>query len=76
MAEPMNGPRAIPTTDVIPKIDIGTLRSLSVFQISVMVPPTMLMLTEEAPPPKNRVTMSVAKFGANADGISHIRKRI
>jgi hypothetical protein len=35
-----------------------------------MLPPTMLMATEEAPPPKNRVTTNVAKFWANADGNS------
>jgi len=37
-----------------------------------MVPPTILMLTELAPPPKKRVTISVAKFGAVAEGMSQI----
>jgi hypothetical protein len=32
----------------------------------------MLMLTELAPPPKKRVTINVAKFGAVAEGMSHI----
>ena len=61
MAPPMNGPRAIPTTEVMPKMDIGTLRSFTPFQMSVIVPPTMLILTEEAPPPKNRVTVIHAR---------------
>ena len=73
IAPPINGPRAIPTTLVIPKIDMGRLRSLSPFQMSVIVLPTMLMATEEAPPPKKRVTTIVAKFGAVADGIKKIR---
>jgi hypothetical protein len=32
----------------------------------------MLMLTELAPPPKKRVTIKVAKFGAVAEGMSQI----
>ena len=40
--------------------------------IPVIVPPTMLMLTELAPPPKKRVTIKVAKFGAVAEGMSQI----
>lgn len=34
------------------------------------------MLTELAPPPKKRVTIKVAKFGAVADGMSQIRNKI
>jgi hypothetical protein len=59
-------------TDVMPKIDIGRLRSLSPLHMSVIVPPTILMLTELAPPPKKRVTINVAKFGAVAEGMSQI----
>lgn len=40
------------------------------YQTSLMLPPTMLIDTEEAPPPKNRVTTSVAKFCAKAEGNS------
>jgi len=76
IAPPMKGPRAIPTTEVIPKMDMGTLLALSPFQISVIVPPTILMDTEEAPPPKKRAMMSVAKLGAKAQGMSHIRNRM
>ena len=36
----------------------------------------MLILTEEAPPPKNRVTTIVAKFGAKAEGKSQMMKRM
>lgn len=35
----------------------------------------MLMDTDEAPPPKNRVTTSVAKFCAKADGNSDTMRR-
>ena len=73
MAPPMNGPKAMPTTLVIPNIDIGKLRSLSPFQMSVIVPPTMLMATELAPPPKKRVITIVAKLEAKADGIRKMR---
>lgn len=41
-------------------------------RIPVIVPPTMLILTELAPPPKKRVTINVAKFGAVAEGMSQI----
>lgn len=44
--------------------------------LPVIVPPTMLMLTELAPPPKKRVTIRVAKFGAVADGISQMRNKM
>jgi hypothetical protein len=60
----------------MPKIDIGRLLSRSPFQISVNVPDTILMLTELAPPPKNLVTISVAKFGAVAEGINQMRNMI
>ena len=36
----------------------------------------MLIETEEAPPPKNRVTTSVAKFLAKADGKSEMTRMI
>ena len=74
MAPPTKGPRAIPTTLVMPKIDIGNERSLWPFQMSVMVPPTMLIATELAPPPKKRVTTIVAKLGAVAEGMRKIKK--
>jgi hypothetical protein len=64
----MNGPSAIPTTLVNPNIDIGRLRAWSPNHTSEILPPTMLIETEEAPPPKNLVTTRVAKFFANADG--------
>lgn len=67
MAAPIKGPNAIPTTLVKPKIDIGKLRAFWPYQTSLMLPPTILIDTDEAPPPKNRVTMSVAKLCANAD---------
>ena len=67
MALPMKGPRAMPATDVKPKIDMGRLRALSPFHTSLMLPPTMLMETEDAPPPKKRVTTRVAKLSAKAD---------
>jgi len=66
----MNGPKAIPTTLVKPNRDIGKLRALSPYHTSLILPPTILIDTEEAPPPKNRVTTSVAKFCANAEGKS------
>lgn len=65
--EPMNGPRAIPATEVKPKIDIGMERALSPRQMSAMLPPTIFMTTEDAPPPKNRVMSIVAKFCAKAE---------
>lgn len=68
MAEPMKGPRAIPTTLVKPNSDIGRLLAFSPSQTSLMLPPTILIETDDAPPPKKRVTTSVAKFCANADG--------
>lgn len=37
-----------------------------------MLPPMMFMVDAAAPPPKNRVTTRVAKFGAKADGKRHI----
>jgi len=67
MALPINGPRAIPATEVKPNSDIGMLRALSPFQTSLMEPPTMLIATDEPPPPKNLVTTSVAKLSAKAD---------
>ena len=72
----MKGPRAIPTTDVKPKRDIGMLRCWSPFQISAMLPPTIFIETEEAPPPKNLVTTRVAKFWAKAEGKRKISKMI
>lgn len=67
IALPMNGPSAIPATLVKPKSDMGKLRALSPFHTSLMLPPTMLIETEDAPPPKNLVTTKVAKLSANAD---------
>lgn len=67
IALPTKGPRAIPATLVKPKSDMGKLRALSPFQISLMLPPTMLMATEDAPPPKKRVTTMVAKLSAKAE---------
>jgi hypothetical protein len=60
----------------MPKIDMGRLRSLSPFHMSVKVPDTILILTELAPPPKNLVTISVAKLGAVAEGINQMRNRM
>ena len=67
MALPTNGPSAIPATLVNPKSDMGRLRALSPLQTSLMLPPTMLIATDDAPPPKNLVTTRVAKLFANAD---------
>lgn len=44
--------------------------------MSVMVPPTMLIATELAPPPKKRVMRMVAKLGESAEGMSQIRKKM
>lgn len=66
----------MPTTLERPKMDMGRLRCLSPFQMSVIVPPTMLMATELAPPPKNRVTRMVAKLWESAEGISQTRKNM
>jgi hypothetical protein len=63
----MKGPSAIPATEVKPNSDMGKLRALSPFQTSLMLPPTILIDTDEAPPPKNLVTTSVAKLFAKAD---------
>lgn len=63
----MKGPNAIPATLVNPNNDMGRLRALSPFHTSLMLPPTILMETEEAPPPKNRVMTRVAKLSANAE---------
>lgn len=67
IALPTKGPRAMPATLVKPKSDIGRLRALSPFQMSLMLPPTMLIATEDAPPPKKRVTTMVAKLSAKAE---------
>lgn len=74
MADPINGLSAIPTTLVNPNIDIGRLRAWSPSHTSEILPPTILIETEEAPPPKNLVTTSVAKFCAKADGKSEMTK--
>ena len=42
--------------------------------MSVMVPPTMLIATELAPPQKKRVMTIVAKLCAVAEGIRKMRK--
>lgn len=76
MADPMKGPNAIPTTLVNPNRDIGKLRAFSPYQTSLILPPTMLIETDEAPPPKKRVTTNVAKFFANADGNSEMIRMI
>ena len=65
----------MPTTEFIPKMEIGKLRCLSPFQMSVIVLPTILMATELAPP-KKRVAMIAEKLGAVADGISQTRKKM
>jgi hypothetical protein len=57
----------MPATLVNPNKDMGKLRALSPFQMSLMLPPTMLIATEDAPPPKKRVTTMVAKLLANAE---------
>jgi hypothetical protein len=57
----------MPATLVNPNKDMGKLRALSPFQMSLMLPPTILMATEDAPPPKKRVTTIVAKLSANAE---------
>jgi hypothetical protein len=67
MAEPINGPKAIPITLVNPNRDMGRLRALPPFHTSLILPPTMLIETDDAPPPKKRVTIIVAKFWAKAD---------
>lgn len=63
-------------TLVSPNRDIGRLRALSPYQTSLMLPPTMLIATDEAPPPKNRVTTRVAKFWAKADGNSEMTRMV
>ena len=70
----MKGLKAMPTALVMPTMDVGKLRSLSPFQMSVVVPPTMLIATEDAPPPKKRVTRIVAKFWAAPEGTRNMRK--
>lgn len=59
-------------TLVNPKMDMGRLLSRFPYQTSLILPPTMLMETDDAPPPKNRVTTNVAKFCAKADGNNEI----
>lgn len=76
MAAPIKGPSAIPTTLVKPNRDIGKLRALSPCQTSLILPPTMLIETDEAPPPKKRVTTNVAKLFAKADGKSEMIRMI
>jgi len=46
------------------------------FQISAMDPPTRLIATELAPPPKNRVVIMVAKFVPTPDGTRKMRNII
>ena len=46
------------------------------FQISAIDPPTRLMATELAPPPKNLVVIIVAKFVPTPEGTRKIRKII
>lgn len=72
----MKGPKAMPTTLVKPNSDIGILLSLSPFHTSLILPPTILIETEEAPPPKNLVTTKVAKLFAKADGNNDITRII
>jgi hypothetical protein len=67
MALPMKGPRARPATEVKPNNDMGKLRALSPFHTSLILPPTMLIATDEPPPPRNLVTTSVAKLSAKAE---------
>jgi hypothetical protein len=67
IAEPMNGPKAIPITLVNPNRDMGRLRALPPFHTSLILPPTILIETDDAPPPKKRVTTIVAKLCAKAD---------
>ena len=55
---------------------MGRLRASLPNHTSEILPPTILIAVEEAPPPKNRVTMSVAKFFANADGKSEMTRSI
>ena len=76
MAPPTNGPKAIPITDVVPNNDNGKLRCCGPLQISDIVPPTMLIATDEAPPPKNRHMTIVWKFCATPHGMRKIRKTI
>lgn len=57
----------MPITLVNPKMDIGRDLAFEPAQTSLMVPPTILIDTDEAPPPKNRVTSIVAKFCENAN---------
>jgi hypothetical protein len=57
----------MPTTLVNPNRLIGRLLAFSPYHTSLILPPTILILTEEAPPPKNLVTTSVAKLFANAE---------
>jgi hypothetical protein len=47
---------------------------LGPFQISAMDPPTKLIATELAPPPKNRVVIMVAKFVPTPEGTRKMRK--
>jgi hypothetical protein len=46
---------------------MGRLLALSPFHTSLILPPTMLIDTEDAPPPKNLVTTRVAKLSAKAE---------
>lgn len=55
-----------PTPLVKPNRDIGKLLAFSPSQASLIL--QMFIDTEDAPPPKKRVTTRVAEFSANADG--------
>jgi len=57
----------MPATLVNPNSDMGKLRASSPFHMSLILPPTILIETDEAPPPKNRVITIVAKLSAKPD---------
>lgn len=70
----MNRPNAILTIPVNPKSDMGRLRALSPYHTSLILPPTILIETDDAPPRKRRSTAKVAKFRAKADGKKEITR--
>lgn len=76
MQAPTKGPNEMPMTLARPKIDIGKHRSFGVTQTSVTLPPTRLITIDDAPPPKNRTTIRVAKFLPKAQGKKEIIRRM
>jgi hypothetical protein len=75
MKPPMMGPRAGPTNGDPVKIVIGMMRSLGK-NMSTMVPAATPKKALPERPLRKRATKSVCMFGATAQGISQMRKKL